>query len=381
MIDGAVRLPILTTWLLALHRVASEDVITLTGETFDATVQAHPLIVVEFYAPWCGHCKRLAPELETAAGIMKGRIAFAKVDATIEKQLADDFKVEGYPTLYFFRHGVPEEFAGGRQADAIVKWCEEQLGPALKTLESEKQLQDRLQERRYKVFFVAKGGKAVMESMQKLAESHSRLGTFFYLAQDDPVVEIYRGIDEVVRLSGSEATSDTTQVLQFLESEMLPAFGEIGEDNYEPYLARSGEGIVWACFHPETFAEDARRHRAAFREVAVTFPQLPVVYTDTKEYEEHVQEELGCTEFPTLVVQIGNLTAGAEAKRYKRLLPEEFSGEVLVGWIRGVLAGDVEEDDGLEELDDADDFDELADDGDGSAEGGAGAAPAAKTDL
>jgi len=387
MVDAAVRLSIITTLFLALHRVIGEDVITLTGETFDATVLAHPLIVVEFYAPWCSHCKRLAPELETAAGIMKGRIAFAKVDATIEKQLADDYKVEGYPTLYFFRRGVPEEFTGARVADVIVQWCEEQLGPALNILESQKQLEDSLKDRRYKVFFVAKGGKAVKDVMQKLADEHTGLGTFFYLAEDDPVVEVHRGshLDyEVEQLIGAEATSDADQVLQFLQAELLPSFGEIGEENYEPYLARSGEGIIWACFHPQTFADDAHRHTAVFREVAKTFPHLPVVYTDTKEYEEHVKEELGCNDFPTLVVQRGNLTAGAEAKRYKRLLPEELSSEVLIGWVRAVLAGEVEEDDGLDELDDPDDFDELSDDGDGDGAadgGGAGVAPAAKTDL
>lgn len=386
MVDVVVRLSITAILFLALERVVGEDVITLTGETFDATVLAHPLIVVEFYAPWCGHCKRLEPELEQAASVLKGRIAFAKVDATIEKQLADDYKVEGYPTLYFFRRGVPEEFAGGRDANSIIQWCQEQLGPALKILESQKQLEERLKERRYKVFFVAKGGKAVQDVMQKLAEKHTGLGTFFYLAQEDPVVEVHRGshhIPELEQLTGAAATSDADRVLQFLQAEMLPKFGEIGEENYEPYLTRSGKGIIWACFHPDTVADDAYRHTAAFREVAVEFPDLPVVYTDTKEYEEHVKEELGCNDFPTLVVQLGNLTAGAEAKRYKRLLPDEFSSEVLISWVRAVLAGEVEEDEGLDDLDDPDDFDELGDDGDGAADGvgGTGDAPAAKTEL
>merc|ERR1712139_456047 len=103
--------------------------------------------------------------------------------------------------------------------------------------------------------------------------------------------------------------------------------------------------------------------------------------TDTKEYEEHVKEELGCADFPTLVVQLGNLTAGHDAKRYRKiLLEEEIIGKALTSWIQSVLDGKVEEDDGLDELDE-DDIDE---EGDAAAAGeatAAGSASAPKTDL
>merc|ERR1711865_1080744 len=143
-------------------------------------------------------------------------------------------------------------------------------------------------------------------------------------------------------------------------------------------------GIIWACFHPDSFREDAALHMAAFREMGVAVPHLPVVYTDTKEYEEHVRDELGCNQFPMLVVQLGNLTAGQEAKRYRKiLLSEEMNSKALTSWIESVLAGKVEEDDGLEELDEDDDDDEVGDEGEAGAGGVAatGAASAPKTDL
>jgi protein disulfide-isomerase A6 len=60
--------------------------------------------MVEFFAPWCGHCKSLAPEFKKAAKIMKGVVKFAAVDLDAEenKPLASQYNVQGFPTLKFF---------------------------------------------------------------------------------------------------------------------------------------------------------------------------------------------------------------------------------------------------------------------------------------
>jgi len=62
--------------------------------------------LIEFYAPWCGHCKKLAPEYSKAALEIKSRglnnIALAKVDATVEKEASDQFDIKGFPTILYF---------------------------------------------------------------------------------------------------------------------------------------------------------------------------------------------------------------------------------------------------------------------------------------
>ena len=74
------------------------DVLNLVASNFDSVVNDEPLILVEFFAPWCGHCKALAPHYEEAATALKDKnIPIAKVDCVDQADLCQSHGVQGYP--------------------------------------------------------------------------------------------------------------------------------------------------------------------------------------------------------------------------------------------------------------------------------------------
>ncbi|KAL8201778.1 hypothetical protein R6Q57_010925 [Mikania cordata] len=129
-----------------------EYVLTLDHSNFSEIVSKHNFIVVEFYAPWCGHCKHLAPEYEKAASVLSTNepaIVLAKVDADAEanKELAGKYEVQGFPTIKILRNGGEkiQEYNGPREADGIVTYLKKQVGPAspeIKTKEDVERLID-----------------------------------------------------------------------------------------------------------------------------------------------------------------------------------------------------------------------------------------------
>ncbi|XP_060073857.1 protein disulfide-isomerase A4-like [Ylistrum balloti] len=109
-----------------------DGVMVLTNDNFDDTIAANENVLVEFYAPWCGHCKQLAPEYAAAAKqLIKNEppVLLAKVDATQESELGERFEISGYPTLKFFKGGVVSDYEGPRETQGIVNYMEERASP------------------------------------------------------------------------------------------------------------------------------------------------------------------------------------------------------------------------------------------------------------
>lgn len=106
-------------------------VFAVTQKSFDEVVKASKVpVIVEFYAPWCGHCKNLAPKYEQAAEKMESAVLFTKIDATNETDLAKKYDVKGYPTIFVSKSQFSREkeddiklelYEGGRTTADLLK--------------------------------------------------------------------------------------------------------------------------------------------------------------------------------------------------------------------------------------------------------------------
>jgi len=121
-----IFVPLLSS--IAFAQDAASDVITLTTDSFDTSVASGDWLV-EFFAPWCGHCKKLAPTWEELATKSKGKFNVAKVDCTVETDVCTKKEIRGYPTVKFFSNGQTHDYSGQRTIEAFTSFVEKIQNP------------------------------------------------------------------------------------------------------------------------------------------------------------------------------------------------------------------------------------------------------------
>jgi len=112
---------------------ANSKVHALTFDNIHRFIERHPLILMEFYAPWCGHCQQLAPNYREAAALLSNAdlptpVTFAKYDDSTEynRQLRagapEVYNYSAYPALLVFKDGKHERYGGGREAHELIDY-------------------------------------------------------------------------------------------------------------------------------------------------------------------------------------------------------------------------------------------------------------------
>lgn len=121
-----------TAALAAVSTVAAGSVLDLTPKNFDKEIlKSGKPALVEFFAPWCGHCKNLAPVYEDLAASFesaKDKVTIAKVDADEHKELGKKYEISGFPTLKWFDgtgKNKPEDYKGGRDLESLSAFITE----------------------------------------------------------------------------------------------------------------------------------------------------------------------------------------------------------------------------------------------------------------
>ncbi|EIN04376.1 thioredoxin-like protein [Punctularia strigosozonata HHB-11173 SS5] len=147
------------------------EVLSLNSKNFYGYLSEGPLFV-KFFAPWCGHCKKLAPHWTKLAEAMKHRMAIAEVDCEAEPKLCKQQGVTGYPMLYYYEGGEKTEYVGGRKIGPLQSWAEKAAAPSVLEITTTDELDTRLNEDPV-VFLALHSGsdKALVTSLQQAASS------------------------------------------------------------------------------------------------------------------------------------------------------------------------------------------------------------------
>lgn len=198
-------------------------------------------VLVEFYAPWCGHCQALAPEFEKAAKALAAKesdVFLGKVDATVEEELAKEYHIDGYPTLKWFTKGLAKEYEGPHDANGILRWIEKKTGDPAEEVKTVEDLESKREENKAIVvgfFKDLKSGPA----MTFLDAARDVDDTLFYMSREDKVMNNYESLagDVIVlktfdeKLARLEAPLTKENLIKFVKATIIPLVTEFSEEN------------------------------------------------------------------------------------------------------------------------------------------------------
>lgn len=258
-----------------------EGVLVLTKDNFKAAISDNEYVLVEFYAPWCGHCKALAPEYAKAAQQLaekESKIKLAKIDATEQSELAEEYQVRGYPTIKFFRSGVPIDYSGGRQAADIITWVTKKTGPPTRELNTVEEAEQFLKDNEIALIGFFKNQES--DGAKAFISAASALDSFaFGTTNNDDVITKYEAKDGSVVLfkpfdekrSVFEGEFNLENLKKFAEVESLPLLVEFNHDSASKIFGGAIKShllffVSKAAGHVEEYVEPLKEVAKEYRE-------------------------------------------------------------------------------------------------------------------
>ncbi|KAF9268027.1 disulfide isomerase [Marasmius fiardii PR-910] len=323
------------------------DVLSLTATDFEAKVNPEPLILVEFFAPWCGHCKALAPHYEEAATTLKGKgIPLAKVDCVDQPDLCQANGVQGYPTIKVFRNGTPTDYTGPRKADGIVSYMVKQSLPAVSEVAASNIEEFKKADKVVAIAYVTSSSQAPAAEFSATAEKHRDDYLFGIVYDEDvqaaeavkpPTVVVYRSFDA----PRSEypypiADAKVSDFEEWLKDLAIPIIDEVSGENYGIY-ASSSKPLAYLFLDPTK--EDKEDHIAAIKPIAEELKsKMNFVWIDAIKFGDHGKAlNLIEAKWPSFVIQDVQ-----EQLKYPLDQSKDVTPEAVRKWATNYLEGVLE---------------------------------------
>ncbi|KAG1682621.1 Protein disulfide-isomerase [Nymphon striatum] len=322
-----------------------DHVLVLTKDNFDELVKTNQHILVEFYAPWCGHCKALEPEYKKAAASLHeegSALKLGKVDATIESELAEKHGVRGYPTIKFYKGGNPVEYSGGRTAPEIIQWLKKKTGPPATTVKSAEEAKKAKEDNEVSIFGFFKDvsspdAKIFLEAAETIELPiyiTSEQDVFTALEVESDGIVLFKQFDDLRNNFDGEMTKEA--ISEFVLANSLPLIVEFNQESAQKIFG--GEIKSHHLLFAERSSEEYKKITEFYADVAKQFKgKILCVFINAEEEEhERIMEFFGITkeELPTnRIIQLKDDMAKFKSE------DKELTKENIVKFISSVLDG------------------------------------------
>ncbi|EIW81988.1 thioredoxin-domain-containing protein [Coniophora puteana RWD-64-598 SS2] len=250
------------------------EVVALTPATFDAFRAQGPMFV-KFYAPWCGHCKKLAPTWVQLARHEQGVMNVAEVNCEENKALCAREKVEMFPVIKFYAGGVVTDYAGGRGYQQLVAFADKAGKPSMVPVSAE-ELAAHVAEEPVVYLFLHKG--TDQDALDTVAqESQSLFGNPRVFTSTDASLFAHYGLPPaapwaLVAFADGDAapvatfapsygssSTQTAGVAAWLQAHRLPSALELSKDTFAGVMRAPQKPLVVLAAVPAGQEEEVRQ--------------------------------------------------------------------------------------------------------------------------
>ncbi|KAJ1614324.1 protein disulfide isomerase [Cryptosporidium canis] len=320
----------------------------LTKGSFGDFIAKNEHCLVIFYTDDCAACVTIMERLEKLSEEIAGiKVAVAKINGERNLKILEEYQINDYPAMKFFRNKVPEEYYGGREENEIMDWLRDQVSFPTLALEKDMLSREKLLSMLAKddVLYIFYGGRQSQEQsvFVDVANYNRASGKFYQISEEsldagltrEQFIDIFQSdakLDSASRGGSSEpwivclrryesaiafkgSVRDRQEVWDFVKANQIPLFGEISSKNYIKYSEIEYD-LIWLLvpMEPGKGEESIKPYVTLFTQLSQEFSSdYRVVWLDTSEHSSHLNT--------VLLVEPEMLPTVAVAKSRPYLLP------------------------------------------------------------
>jgi len=317
---------------------------------------------VEWYAPWCGHCKALEPEYKKAAEALSKledpKITLAKIDATQNAASAQANGVQGYPTLKIFSDGgkIKKDYKGPREQAGIISAMKKAAGPSLQVA-SVAAAQEVVKNGKMTLpmLFLAPDtpdAEAIKAATSKVADKHDSLDWYVVEA---PLAELEKAFgvtkasfgmvlpeqwhsthEKAMRLM--DVSADEAAIVKHMQDNLLPLVGVLTVDNYMHFFkAGDGQKVVKLISKDAYKKETIGPFIEEFRSVAAKYPKI---FFWVEPLQEYTMNQFGFDKEKAEKQPMVGFLDQSTGQKWR--MEGDFAAPTLAAFVKGVEAGEIE---------------------------------------